>query len=166
MMRHRTDIAVALPLLFALLLAACDEGLVPDPVDAEIAGFEGTLRVVSDWPPADSVRDLRVIAFREYPPKDILSEVVGGTAVFSEPLAYDSSTQAYRVQNAQLTGSFRYIVAAQQYGENLFQDWRVVGVFTVVNDVTQPGAIDLGSGRFVRDVDIRVDFRNLPPQPF
>ncbi len=155
-----------------LLLAAmvyilgCDEGLAPDPVGTETPGLGGVLTVVSAWPPADSVRDLRIVAFRKYPPADILTEVLGGTALFSDPLEYQNNSQSWRIVLEGLKGEFEYIVAAQQYGSNLFQDWRVVGVYTRSGDVNQPSSVDLGQGRYVGNIDIRVDFNNLPPQPF
>jgi hypothetical protein len=41
-----------------------------------------------------------------------------------------------------------------------------VGVYTVTGDFTKPSPIDLGEGRFLRGIDVDVDFINLPPQPF
>ena len=148
------------------VVAGCDEGLSPDPINTTTPGFGGVLTVVSAWPMADSVRDLRIVAFRNYPPKDIIVEVLAGTAIFSEQLKYDSSRQTYRIVGEGMQGNFAYVVAAQQYGDNLFQDWRVVGVFTRSGDVNIPSPVELGSGLYLDDIDIRVDFDNLPPQPF
>lgn len=153
-------------LFAAFLLAGCDEGLAPDPIDTQTPGLGGTLTVTSAWPPADSVRDLRIVAFRNYPPVDILTEVLGGTALFSEQLSFGASPQSWRIVLDGLKGRFAYIVAAQQFGGNLFQDWRVVGVYTASGDVNNPTPVDLGSGRYVGDIEIKVDFANLPPQPF
>ncbi len=149
-----------------VFLASCDEGLTPDPIDNTVPGLGGLVTVVSAWPPADSVRDLRIVAFRNYPPRDILTEVLGGTAIFSDQLQYDSSRQVYRIVGEELQGAFAYVVAAQQFGDNLFQDWRVVGVYTLSGDVNLPSPVDLEAGRYIDDVDILVDFNNLPPQPF
>jgi len=148
------------------MLPGCDEGLAPDPPVSELPGFSGTVSVISEWPTSDSVRDFRVVAFRSYPPSDIRTEVINGTAVFSDELAYATTQQQYTIANAQLHGVYEYIVVAQQYGANLFMDWRVVGVFTTSGDVTQPSSVDLGTGRFLRGIDIEVDFDSLPPQPF
>jgi hypothetical protein len=161
-MKYRLVIAI----LGLFFFSACDEGLAPDPVDARTPGLGGTLIVTSAWPPADSVRDLRIVAFRNYPPADILTEVLGGTALFSEQLAFDESPQAWRIVLGGLKGRFEYVVAAQQFGGNLFQDWRVVGVYTATGDVNQPTAVDLGNGSYIGDLEIKVDFTNLPPQPF
>lgn len=155
----------ALVFVSALLAVACDHGLSPEAADVD-PGFGGTLRVTGSWPPADSVRDLRVVAFRNYPPKDILSEVINGSAVFSDALPYGENSIPYTIQDENLDGTFAYVVVAQNYGEDPFQDWRAVGVFTTTGDVTQPSAVDLGSGLFVPSVDITVNFYDLPPQPF
>lgn len=149
-----------------LYLSACDDhGL--SPVSAvETPGFSGTITVRSTWPPQDSVMDLRIAAFRNYPPKDILSEIINGSAVFSDELPYGVDTLNYRVQGAELNGPFAYVVVAQNYGPDPFMQWRAVGVYTLLGDVASPSPIDLGSGRFIRGIDVEVDFINLPPQPF
>jgi hypothetical protein len=161
-------IASLVPLLCSLLLiaAACeDHGL--SPVSAtETPGFSGTIRMRSAWPPADSVRDLRIAAFRNYPPKDILTEIIAGSAVFSDELPYGENLIEYRVQSETLSGTFAYVVVAQNYGPDPFKQWRAVGVYTVTGNVQSPSPIDLGTGRFLRDIDVEVDFLNLPPQPF
>ena len=147
-----------------LLLAACDHGLSPDAgVDP---GFTGTVRINGPWPPEDSVRDLRVVAFRNYPPKDILSEVIEGSAMFSESMAYGFSDTTYTIQDATLSGSFSYVVVAQNYGGDVFNDWRAVGVYALSGDPAVPTPVSLGGGDFVSGIDIEVDFYHLPPQPF
>ncbi|MCB2204339.1 hypothetical protein KQI65_06275 [bacterium] len=154
-----------LSVVFLFVAAACDHGLSPD--DAEVdPGFSGTLRISGPWAPVDSVKDFRVVAFRNYPPKDILSEVVLGSAVFSDELPYGDAEIQYAVQDPALDGAFAYIVVAQNYGDDPFQDWRAVGVYTLTGDVSKPSPVDLGSGSFVEGIDITVDFYNLPPQPF
>lgn len=156
-------LAAVVLLLFA---SACeDHGLLP-PTEMTIPGFSGTLHIRGTWPPQDSVRDLRVAAFRNYPPKDLLSEVLGGSAVFSDGLPHGMDSIAYRVQAEALRGVFAYVVVAQNYGPDPFQHWRAVGVYTVSGDVRAPSPIDVGGGRFLRDIDITVDFIDLPPQPF
>lgn len=156
---------LAVILLFGMLIGCEDHGLAP-ATQSDTPGFSGLIRVRSTWPPQDSVRDLRIAAFRNYPPKDILSEVLSGTAVFSEELPYGVDSVSYRVQAEALNGSFAYVVVAQNYGPDPFKEWRAVGVYTVTGDFTKPSPIDLGEGRFLRGIDVEVDFINLPPQPF
>ncbi len=157
---------VTAALVIVVALAACeDHGL--SPVNAvETPGFSGTILIRSTWPPQDSVRDLRVAAFRHYPPTDILSEIVNGSAVFSDELPYGADTIRYSVRSADLKGIFEYVVVAQNYGPDPFRQWRAVGVYNLAGDFTIPAPIDLGTGRYLREIDLDVDFINLPPQPF
>ena len=167
--RNTAPTPVALGPLSVVLLAAlfqfaaCGDGLSPD---MGRVGFEGTVTVASSFPPSDSVLTLRVVAARTYPPKDILSEYLAGKLIFSDALAYDTKTQNYSILQSDLTGVFEYVCVAQQYGPNPFSQWRVVGVYSLSGDKTQHSPIDLGSGSYLRGINIPVDFYNLPPQPF
>jgi hypothetical protein len=158
------------PLLFfigtTIVIDACaDHGLSP-VIETETPGFGGTITIRSTWPPQDSIRDLRIAAFRNYPPKDILSEIIQGSAVFSDELPYGEEAIEYRVQSASMGGTYAYVVVAQNYGPDPFQQWRAVGVYAVTGDVASPTGIDLGAGKFIRGINVDVDFINLPPQPF
>jgi hypothetical protein len=153
----------ALVLVISIVIASCDFGLTPVVQDP---GFEGTIRIRSAWPPADSVQTFVVIAFRSYPPGNILEEVLSGRALYSEPLKKDTSVVHYRIQRADLMGSFSYVVVAQQYGPDIQANWKVVGVYTTTGDNTRPSPVDLAGGMYVKGVDMDVDFYNLPPQPF
>lgn len=150
--------------LLFFAMAGCDHGL--EPVAPQGPGFGGTLTVVSTFPPADSLLDLRVIAFRNYPPTNIALEVLSGNAVFSETLSITERSQMYTVSNSTLKGAFAYVVVAQRYGPALDSNWRAVGVYTLSGDKTKPSSIDLKGGEFVSNVNITVDYYNLPPQPF
>jgi len=148
-----------------ILLVSCDHGLDPEQALGD-PGFGGTISVRMAWPPPDSVRQLRVVAFRTYPPNEVLTEVLNGTAVFSDELPYGEAEISYTIQDPTFRGVFEYIAVAQNYGPDLFTQWRAVGVYTVTGDVQLPSPVDLGDGRFVEGIDIVVDFINLPPQPF
>jgi hypothetical protein len=63
-------------------------------------------------------------------------------------------------------GTFAYVAVAWQFGPNIQSDWRAVGVYTATGDVTRPTPITIYNGRFTDGIDITVDFKNLPPQPF
>jgi len=106
------------------------------------------------------------VAFRKHPPTNIVEEALNNTLLFSDALTLNEDEQLYSVRKEDLNGNFEYVVVAQQYGTNLLEDWRVVGVYTTSGDVEQHSQIDLGAGRYVDKVDIKVDFVNLPPQPF
>jgi hypothetical protein len=161
----RAIVPAVLVLLFAL--ASCDHGLGPIVEDASTrTGFGGTIRVVSPWPPADSLIDFRVVAFRHYPPTSIVQDFLEGRLEFSEPLSVNVSEQRYQIEKDTLSGDFVYIVVAQQYGPNAFENWRVVAVYSVPGTPFTPATVSLTRGRFVENVDLTVDFHHLPPQPF
>lgn len=153
-----------------LLLSRCDHGLNPNEAANNIAstpGFGGIVRIVSALPPPDSLRDLRVVAFRNYPPKDIVLEVATKQAVFTDStLNFKDKVISYKIQQAEVIGEFKYVVVAQQYGANILTDWRVVGVYTITSDVTKPSSIMIPTGTFLNNINMDVDFYNLPPQPF
>ncbi len=149
----------------ATLAAGCDQGLSPEMASVD-PGFSGTLRVVSAFPPADSLRDLRVVAFKVYPPKDIVFEVLSGRAIFSESLKADTAAISYIVQQPGIEGTYPYVVVARQYGPDVMNDWHVVGVYTKTNDPKKPDEIVIHPNQVTRGIDINIDFYNLPPQPF
>ncbi|MAT39847.1 MAG: hypothetical protein CL946_09615 [Ectothiorhodospiraceae bacterium] len=160
-------IAVNLFVVTALcLFISCDDHGISPKAGKELPGFGGTLLVTSEWSPADSLFDLRVVAFRNYPPGDLVQELLDGNAVFSDTLQFNVETQSYTIEDAELAGTFEYVAVAQQYGSNLFTDWRAVGVFTESGDPAEPSPVSLGSGQYIQGVDITIDFYDLPPQPF
>lgn len=158
-------LASILLISFALTaLTSCDDnGLSPL---RQRPGFGGTITVNPPWSPPDSLFDLRVIAFPNYPPDDILTEIAAGTALISEPLEFNVNTQSYLISAEGISGTFQYVVVAQQYGESILENWRAVGVFTLTNDWTVPSAITLNGSTYLPNIDITIDFYNLPPQPF
>jgi hypothetical protein len=170
-MRLRTTIVRNIPILFLiiLLLPGCaDHGLSPSDSDSDkLPGFGGVIRVKSQLPPSDSLRDLRVVAFRNYPPLNIVLDVASKKAVFTDTtIVIKGDISSYRIQNSDAIGEFKYVVVAQQFGPNIFTDWRVVGVYTTTMDVTKPSSISVPLGTFLSAIDIDVDFYNPPPQPF
>jgi hypothetical protein len=162
---HRQGLRACRAVLLAalLLVGGCGDGLTPE---MGLVGFEGRVTVASAFPPADSVLTLRVVAARSYPPKDILGEYIAGRLVFSDALVYNTRTQTYTILQNDLTGIFEYVCIAQQYGPNPFSQWRVVGVYSLSGDKTKYSPVDFGSGRYLRGIDMTVDFYDLPPQPF
>jgi len=164
-MKHRKWIQISAIIVVAVLTCTtCDHGL--EPVEPQGPGFGGTLTVVSAIPPKDSLRDLRVVAFRNYPPQSIPIEVLTGQAVFSETLSLTAKQQSYKVSNSTLKGAFMYVVVAQQYGPALDSNWRAVGVYNLSGDFTKPSPIDLKNGIYLSGINITIDYYNLPPQPF
>lgn len=160
-------------MLMLTVLSSCDGGL--DPIAASkatdakpsISGLITYKNGPSAWPPADSIKDIRVVAFTRYPPPDIIAEVLGQKAFFTEtmPVAVDSSSYRLELPSPMPT-SIAAIVVAQQYGNDITKDWRVIGIYSATGDNTQPTPLDLTSTTVWKNINITVDFSNLPPQPF
>lgn len=160
-------------ILLLLLLVSCDGGL--DPLTARqqaeskpaISGLITYRGGEAAWPPADSIKDIRVVAFTRYPPPDIIAEVLGQKAFFTVtmPVAVDSSSYKIELPSPP-PPAIAAIVVAQQYGDDITQDWRVIGIYSVTGDNTQPSALDLTTQTVWKNINITVDFSDLPPQPF
>ena len=168
---------VVLLLSSLLLLAGCDKGLSPDPT-----GFSGVITFIN-WPPADSILELRLAAFKD-PPTDtsgLFLEWVKGNVVIYPPVG----TPAFRKFNesGQLVDSIRYtsvlqgvttlepvrysyVALAWRYGKDPFKDWRPAGIYTLQPGSFTPALLTVFKHEFVAGIDIRCDFHNLPPRPW
>lgn len=153
---------VLFSLVLVFVFSSCNHGLKP-PSLPEQTGFGGVVFFRGEWP--DTVFDLRVVAFRDYPPKNIIQDVLQGKAVFTkEKLPVNVSSARYSIFTE--PGEWKYVVCAMQYGENIFSDWKVIGVYDETPDDTIPTPVVVPSGKFVTGIDIFCDFQNPPPQPF
>ncbi len=152
-----------------LLFPACDGGLEA-PKDSR-TGLAGTVRYLGGaeaWPPADSIFDVRVVAFQNYPPENILVELLGGTAFFTpDSLPYFAQESEFLIElNDPLPERIEYLVVALQNGPSATSDWLAVGVYTESGDHSEPSALRIQPGTIIDNLVINVDFANLPPQPF
>ncbi len=162
------SLLVGTVVLLALLISACG-GLDPEEV-RPFSGLRGTITYVGGsaaWP-SDTVYDVRVVAFETKPtvPQEILTSILQQTAAFSPsslPIRVD--TTSYEIEVLATPRTFTYVVVAMQNGPNFQTDWIMLDVYSPSGDPTQPGVVIVPSGNTVR-VDFRVDFTNLPPQPF
>jgi hypothetical protein len=168
----KTRLLPALAALCCLLtLSGCDQGLAP-PLETKISGVVVFRGGQSAWPAQDSLVDLRVVFFQDYPPSNLIGDVLGGKAIFtssllntSAPGGYDSARFEIIVPDP-VPAQFRYVAVAQQFGSNIFSDWRAVGVFAPFDRRDTPTAIPLSTGSQIENIRIVVDFNDLPPQPF
>ena len=116
---------------FALVISififiACDGGLEPAPV-ASKSYIKGRIHYKGDWPKPDSIFDLRAVAFKNFPPANLLTEIMSGQAYFlqdSLPYYVDSTDFILEIPDPPVT--LKYIAIAQRYGDLL--SWRAVGV--------------------------------------
>lgn len=129
--------------------------------------------VHSSWPPADSLVGLWAFASLDFPIDS--TKVFAG--IFNSPFriylypSLTTSLQSYRDSIPYLfavpPGTYKYVGVIQQVSAALVvKNFRVVGVVTDPVDTTRPRMIEVAANSQVTGVDIKVDFKHLPPQPF
>ena len=157
-------------LLLPALFVACDHGL--QPVDGEklqTSKIGGTI-YYKNWEASGTIEDLRLIVFPDYPPGDIRTEVLSQRAIVFPALGeaglpfpdIDSTNFLLEVD----PGIYEYLVVAQRYGPDAFNDWRAVGQYDTLAGDQSPTSITVQSGDLIDQLHITVDFDSLPPQPF
>jgi len=172
--RKITRLGIAVPIVRTFLLAvlflypACDQGLSPESAATHgpVYGISGTI-FFKNWPPADSVLDLRVVSFKNSPSQDILDEVLQGRAGYTETLQpYGADSVHYTLVLSPIPpGAFAFTAVAQRFGPNVRADWKAVGEYYVNGDTSRPGTIIVPADSILPGIDIRVDFRNPPRGP-
>lgn len=161
--------------ILALLMTgawSCNKGIEPSPAPSSpspTGWMAGTIRY-QHWPPADSIYDLRLVAFRNMPSGNIniFNEFLAGNA-FAYPPIGQSALQPFFVDSLSYLcglppGVFHYVAVAQQYGPNLYADWRPVGVYVDSGSVS-PASVTITTNDTTFHVNINVDFANPPPPP-
>jgi hypothetical protein len=161
--------------ILCLLLAACDGGLAPPP-PLEL-GFSGTVYFApGSWPPSDSLFSLKIFASQIYPLDS--AKVYSGlfaspSTIFlypglsgSLPFFVDSLSYSFPLHS----GTYRYVGVIQQNNSDLagkgIRVFRVVGFYKDSTNLSQPGSVVVNDSVQVKGINIDVDFRNPPPQPF
>ncbi|MBI1807615.1 MAG: hypothetical protein HYR76_11245 [Ignavibacteria bacterium] len=168
--RHTVTSAVrALSFIIVCLCnVECDQGLAPQSVSQQILpyGINGVM-YCKNWPPRDSVLDLRLVAFRNVPTQNIVNEVQQGRAEFTQSLQpYAADSIAYTLILSTLQpGILEYVAVGQRYGPDIMKDWRVVGIYHSGRDTTNPGTVQVPPDSVVPGINVLVDFLHLPPQP-
>ncbi|MGQ9819346.1 MAG: hypothetical protein ACUVQ1_05410 [Candidatus Kapaibacteriales bacterium] len=153
-----------LSLVMIFLLVGCQEGLSPLN-QPETAYISGSLIVISgreSWPSPDSALELRVVAFKDFPPKNIINEIVSGNAYFTDTLHRFNDTISFVLKIDNPPVRINYLAGALRYGTIL--DWKVLGFYTL--DGKNPQSLFLNGGDSLTNIKIFIDFYNLPPQPF
>jgi hypothetical protein len=150
-----------------IIISSCDGGLAPKPV-AEKTFLKGTVHFVkgvSNWPPTDSVLGIRVAAFKSMPDSNIILSILSGQAYFTgESLGSYKDSLNFNIEIPDAPVDIVYIVAVQQYTTEITNQ-KVIGVYTLTGDKTKHSNILIEKGR-TYDIDIDVDFDDLPPMPF
>jgi hypothetical protein len=167
----RFRVAVLSVLVFALSLSGCDKGLspsAPPPPPIPMGYISGIIRY-QHWPSRDSLHDLRLVAFRIFPPSNIVNEVLLGRAVVYPPLG-DTALVPFFVDSLRYlfilpAAEYKYVVVAQQYGPTITTDWRAVGQYDLDTNLAVPSPVTIAANDTSRNININVDFRNPPPTP-
>lgn len=171
--------AVLLLIGALLLVSGCDKGLAPITEDT---GFSGVI-TFKNWPPPDSVQELRLVAFEEYPSDSsgIISALLGGKAAIyphvttgvalslqilgnksADTVHYTFTKEGTILQER----TYRYVVVGWRYGPNYFADWAPAGVYTEGPGPFDPAPVVVRDRRMRKDVNITADFHNMPPKPW
>ncbi len=156
---------------FAILLLAaigCNDGITPPATTPTVAqgSFSGMIRFLN-WDSAGTVVDLRLVAFKHFPPGDIIQEVLQGRATVYPALGagqlapVGADSLEYHVSLPAET--YEFVVVAQQFGPDVMADWRPVGQFDLDSNFTVPSPVVVQANDTTRNIDILVDFDNLPP---
>jgi hypothetical protein len=129
-----------------------------------VYGISGTI-YFKNWPPSDSVVDLRVVSFKDTLSSDILNQVLQGKAGYSGTLQpYGADSISYTLVLSPIPpGPFSYTAVAQRFGPNINTDWRAVGTYSDGPDSTHPGSITVPTEGILSGINIHVDFHHLPP---
>jgi len=149
-------------LLLALLMFSCQEGLQPEP-GRFLNGKVIFQNPKSEWPPEDSLNEIRVVALKSFPPNDLVDEIISGNAFFTDPLPLYQDSVEFHLEIEDAPIELKYIGVAQNYGSIL--EWKVIGVYSETNDNEQHSSVFVGSSGS-KHIEIFVDFNDLPPQPF
>jgi len=166
---RRTAFLLALLILWG---AGCDKGL--EPLN-EPSGFSGVIRF-KNWPPPDSMLELRLVAFEQYPSdtSNIIRSLLSGEAVVYPPVGatgfakfVDSIPYVFSNEGAVIkVTKYDYVVVAHRYGTNFLADWKPAGVYTTTPNSFEPAPVLVLLHRIIPGINIEVDFNNPPPKPW
>lgn len=155
-------------IVFINLTISCDQGLQPieESKTASIKGKVYFISGVNSWPSADSLKDLRVAFFKSFPDStNILNDFVTGNLKFTNnTLEYYKDSLDYEMLIEEIPTNFEYIAVVQNYGGIL--DWKVIGLYSENNDNLAPKKVQITESRVYDNININVDFNNIPKQPF
>jgi hypothetical protein len=184
---NQVRFAVTLLTVLLLFSAGCDKGLGPPDSPS---GFSGVIRF-KHWPAsADSVQELRLIAFQTYPSDSasILLDLLHGDAIaypqIGQPnLLNDTTVWSWpslkQVRNADSiryafttagttlkVGVYSYVALAWRYGPNVFVDWAPAGVYSTGPGPFDPAPVRVLLHQIITGIDLTADFAHPPPKPW
>ena len=157
-------------LCFLLVATSCDHGLAPPDPASKKTGISGTITFVN-WPVDTLLYDLRLVAFKNFPPQDIITEITQGGATVYPPITEGS--MPFYIDSIEYLmelppGNIEYLMVAHQYRPAFLDtnSWQAVGQYDTTPADALPTEIIVQAGVLLQDIDIAVDFNRLPIQPF
>lgn len=163
-------------MMFAFLIfSGCDKGLSPPPPEKVDQGIAGVIYYQGVFP--DSLKEHRLIAAKMYRKYRSINEILnlvlsGSDSIQIYPPISSPSLPLYKIDTLSYRFSlppstYKYIAIVQTKGELMDSTkWKVVGVYGTNHENFQPYEVEVKLGEFVENVNIFVDYNNLPPQPF
>jgi len=164
---------LAAALLFGGCGKAFDSGLGPlnDP-----SGFSGRV-TFKNWSAATNVIEMRLLVFKEFPSDSsaILNTLLNRQAFFYPRFGEKGFNQfhedvvdyVFSDDNAPLDlGEYKYVLVAYRYELLDYSKWRPAGVYTASPGTFNPASINVLLHKITPNINIDVDFNNLPPKPW
>ncbi len=150
--------------LFTMTALHCDRGLSPTEPGTASSGISGTV-YFSNWPPPDSLFDIRIILFQDYPPASIVDDILSGKAIVY-PAGLNDTLPRYmdslNYQFAAPPGNYGFLTVAEQYGPNFYQDWQIAGFYDTTPQDTLPTPVVIPAGEILTGIRIFVNFDSIP----
>jgi hypothetical protein len=160
-----------------LVLSGCgkafDSGLSPlhDP-----SGFSGRI-TFTNWSAGGDVIEMRLLAFKEFPSDSsaILNTILNRQAFFYPRFGEKGLNQfhedvvdyVFSDDDAPLDlGEYKYVAVAYRYDINDYTKWRPAGVYTLTPGTFNYSSVIVLLHKITPDINITVDFNNLPPKPW
>jgi len=155
--------------IFLAFINTCDEGLAP--LGTNVTKITGTINYIGgieSWQADSIVKEIRIIAFQVIPDTNvnIILEIINGNAFYTKDTLPRYVAQSnFTIEIPKPPVNLKYIVAVKRFGDDIFNDWRVIGLYHTSGDDTKPESIYAERGR-IYNITINVDLNKLPPQPF
>jgi hypothetical protein len=167
-MRYFTPLILTV-LVVSAILSGCDKGLDPNAVTEP--GFGGMITYIGPLPPSDSLKDLRIVAVPYFPVdtlfQPLILKVIDGVIPFSGDIRSGAeSGKSVPYEMFLKPQTYYYIAIVQQFGLDVFSQWKVVSVYQVSPSDPTPKVLKVEDGKFISNINFTVDFYRLPPQPF
>lgn len=151
-------------ILLVGLIISCQGGVTPNDGDRE-SFVSGRIIITSgrsSWPSEDSCKEVRVIVVPEYPPYNIIADILEGRAYLSDTLPRYLDTIHYVVKIQRTPMPKAFILASMRYGTIVQQ--RMIGFYTKIPNSLVPDSLFIEKGIYLKDLNIFVDYYNLPQQ--